>query len=244
MIDMMFRSAKLFHPGCRCVILSNKVTNLSLLASKYEISIHDSKPISLMLDRTRAMADFVEHFDFSGPLAFVDSDILFNHSLEDVWRRDFDVALTYRDHPMPPVNGGLILLNCQRPEACKHFFTRFLAIYREKYIDRSTWFGDQEALSDLIGNSPAEYLDDVVDADGCRVLLLPCDQYNFSPSPEVSEISESLRERVAIHFKGPRKFLMPLFWNAYLGPKEQMTLMTIWRSLQARFKIWRSRMAK
>jgi hypothetical protein len=245
MIDLMFRSARLFHPGCRCVILSNRKTDLSLLSSRYEISVHDANPASLMLDRTRAMADFVKQFDFTGPLIFIDSDILLNSSLNRVCEKDFDVALTYRDRPMPPINGGLVLVNSKRPAACIDFFSRFLALYSEKYAGGSAWYGDQEALYDLIGPQHFEKRqNDVIDVKNCRVLLLPCDQYNFSPGADVSEIASSLRERSIIHFKGGRKFLMPMFWDAYLGPRERLNLQTASKAILTHLKLWQSRIAK
>ena len=59
----------------------------------------------------------------------------------------------------------------------------------------------------------------VIDVDGCRVLLLPCDTYNFSPENKYKEICSALSEKVVLHFKGERKRLMPHFWKAWINSR-------------------------
>ena len=157
--------------------------------------------------------------DLSVPMILLDSDILLNGSLSRVFERDFDVALTWRPNHEMPINGGLIILNNARPEAAKAFFARYVAVYRTKYAEQARWFGDQLALRDCVG-LPAEGMKEytTVDQDGCRILLLPCDTYNFSPPNRYRSISSRLSEKVVLHFKGQRKRLMAPFWRAWLHP--------------------------
>jgi hypothetical protein len=58
----------------------------------------------------------------------------------------------------------------------------------------------------------------VVERDGCRLLLLPCSSYNFSPHNRYRAICSRLPDKAVLHFKGQRKRLMTPFWRAWLHP--------------------------
>jgi len=223
MVWMMFSSARLFHRKVSTIMLTDEKTEFKGLPRTVKYVRSEVDPEKLMLARTIAQLKYVQHHEFSTPLVFVDSDILFNATLSPIFEMDFDVALTWRTNAEMPINGGLLILNNIRPHVSKLFFERFVKIYRDKYSDSAAWFGDQLALRDCAGVDFSQISGlEIVEADGVRVLLLPCDTYNFSPRNLYSEISTNLSNKTVLHFKGERKRLMPIFWNLWLAPRRAM----------------------
>jgi len=223
MVNMMFASAVAFHPRARRVVLTDPSTSFCGISRRIDEIVRshlDGK--RLMLERARAQLRYVKESRFDGPLVILDSDVLINGSLAHLFEQDFDVAVTWRNHPAgQPINGGLLILNCRRPDVSRHFFEKYVAKYERDYADEhASWFGDQMALRDCVGLSAEELArQDVVEIDGCRILLLPCDVYNFSPENRMEEINNELSGKLVLHFKGERKRLMEPFWRAWLRPR-------------------------
>lgn len=222
-IDMMFRSARFFHPKMAATVLTDAQTDLSGLTVPFTRVAGLVNPQRLMLERSLAQQDYVRTSDFAAPMVLLDSDILINGSLEPVFRQTFDVALTWRPDGHMPINGGFLILNNRRPERSKQFFDRFVSLYLERYADKADWFGDQLAFRDCVGldqgRMPEQELRDV---EGCLVLLLPCSTYNYSPNNQYRAIASYLREKVVLHFKGQRKRLMSPYWKAWLRPEHSL----------------------
>lgn len=222
MIDMMFASARLFHKDVRTVVLTDEQTQFD---KHHCIDALVRRPVDglrLMYERTLAQYMHVQSSKFSRPMVILDSDILMNDSLDPLLDIDFDVALTWRDSPDQPINGGLMVLNNRRPEVVKAFFKRFIDVFREKYAqEHATWFGDQMALRDSVGLPPKDFAKtNMVNVQGCRILLLPCDTHNFSPSNRWTEVQKPLDGKYVLHFKGERKRLMAPYWRAWLRAKK------------------------
>lgn len=222
MIDLLFRSIRLTNPGAECVLLTDAdalYPGISGPVRTVKVPVaHDA----LMLSRTAAQAAFVAAHDFARPVVLLDSDILLNASLAPVFAADFDVGVTWRRTKEMPINGGLILLNGRRPAAAKAFFARLFALYRERFAGdaNAAWYGDQLALQECVGLAPGAFgAADVVERDGCRIRLLPCETHNFSPDNRLDAIVDGLRDKAVIHFKGQRKRLMQPFWDAFLAPQ-------------------------
>jgi hypothetical protein len=193
-----------------------------------------------MLERAMAQQRYVLASNMAVPMVLLDSDILLNGSLGSVFERNFDVALTWRPNHEMPINGGLIILNNARPEAAKTFFSKYVTVYRTKYAGQARWFGDQLALRDCVGLRPEEMGEaEIVERDGCRLLLLPCDTYNFSPPNRYRSICCGLPEKVVLHFKGQRKRLMAPFWRAWLHPSRSASPWVQLIGWQARRRIAR-----
>jgi len=223
MVDMLCRSARLFHPAAPCTLLTDANTDASGLRGGVKRVDNPIDHASLMLSRTQAQADYVRASSFKRPMAIVDSDMLINHTLSPVFKQDFDVALTWRADERMPINGGLILLNNRRPEKARAFFERFAGLYRECYAQDAAWYGDQLALRDLVGLPNEAYgQQSIVEAGGVKILLLPCETHNFSPRNRFAAILTPLREKVILHFKGERKRLMRPFWDVHLKPRENL----------------------
>lgn len=236
MIGMMFASARLFHPRARTVVISDQETvfegeNRGITS----VARFPMDAARLMLERAVAQLKYVQGSSFEHPIVALDSDILVNGSLDDLFERDFDVAVTWRPSPTQPVNGGLLILNNRRPELARRFFERYVAIYQERYADQAAWYGDQLALRDAVGLDLNGYRSrDIVEVEGCRILLLPCDTYNFSPENGYGQITTPLTDKRILHFKGERKRLMRPFWRAWLRAR---TSYAPWLQLAA----WRER---
>jgi hypothetical protein len=224
MVDMMFASARLFHPRARRVVLSDRATSFARirLLSLDRVERSPMDPAKLMLERAQAQLRHVQASKFKRPIVFLDSDILVNGPFGPVFERDFDVALTWRpQHPEQPINGGLLILNNRRPDVGRRFFEQYVRRYKDYFAhEQGGWFGDQLALRDCVGLTVEAMAErDLVEVDGCRVLLLPCDTYNYSPPNRFHAIEGELTEKLVLHFKGERKRLMQPFWRATLQPR-------------------------
>lgn len=229
-LDMMFGSAALFHSTMRAVVIASPTTNLRGLTNrvrKYEVPVD---PTKLMLSRTKAQLEYLNTSSFEAPIVFLDSDILINGSFAPIMEKDFDVALTCRTKSSVPINGGLMIINNRRPEKARHFFKMFTEHFENAFSDKANWYGDQLAMVSLLNLEPlAPQYDEIIEIDGCRILLLPCETYNFSPDNTVQAIREPLQEKLVLHFKGQRKHLMKLYWRTFLVANNRPRL---WRMLR------------
>ncbi len=218
-LQAMAASVRLFHAGASTTLLTDPRTANCRWSRRYQCVIQEVNPKHLMLERALAQQRYIAHSRMTSPMVLLDSDILLNRSLDDLLNRSFDVALTWRSHDEMPINGGFMVLNSERPDISKAFFNRFVSIYQDRYSAQGGWFGDQLALRDCVGMQ-AEHISEevVVECDGCRVLLLPCHTYNFSPVNRYRSICSRLEDKAVLHFKGQRKRLMIPFWRAWLHP--------------------------
>jgi len=221
MIDMMFASSQLFHPTGKNTVLTDVHTSIDGLSRRTNTVRFDINPAKLMLERAIAQLKHVQSSLNNNPMIILDSDILINASLLHIFRNyDFDAAITWRPNDVMPINGGLLILNNVRPEISTRFFNRFVDIYLEKYADQADWYGDQLALRDCVGIGSNDYAENkLIEVAGCRILLLSCDTYNFSPKNQFKAICSALSEKAVLHFKGERKRLMSPFWRGWLRPR-------------------------
>jgi hypothetical protein len=222
LLDLMGRSAALFHPGARMTLLTSEQSAVSNRQfHRFEWPVRAD---SLMLDRTLAQAAYLARSDWKHPVVFLDTDMLFNDSLLEVASEDFDVAITWRNKHTAPINGGLIILNNRRPERARQFLDALAEIYRSAHAASASWDGDQFALRDYFGLDAAELARAARrDCGGVKALFLPCDKYNFSPPNKAKSAAKRLAGVTLIHFKGARKWLMPKYWDAHLAPLERET---------------------
>lgn len=242
MLDLLFRSARLTHRGAGCTLLTDAATRVDGVRGPFR---RIDRPIDhgkLMLARASAQLAHVDASPFGRPIVLLDSDILLNGSLQRVFDDDFDVGLTWRASRTMPINGGLVVLNHRRPEVSRAFFRRFVTHYVDRYggDGNASWYGDQLALRDLVGLTHQEMKQqDVVTQDGCRIRLLPCDVYNFSPDNRLAAIQDGLPDKLVLHFKGQRKRLMEPFWSTFLKWRESRWPWAGWRGRRARLALAR-----
>ena len=246
LIDLMFRSASLFHPDCQRVVLTDYQTDLSYLDKSIKAHrIHvDPNSVPLMYSRLVAQVDYIRSNNFASDMVFLDSDILINSNLESLFKQDFDIALTIRDLEIMPVNWGVMLVSKNGGQNVIDFFEKILTIFKEKYFTGDVFWRDQYALMDAIGRDNFfNRSSDVICVDGVKILLIPCDTYNFSPDNNLSKstyssIAFELRKKQIIHFKGERKKLMYPYWKCYLSHREQPGVDMLVNSIQTRFSVF------
>lgn len=242
MIDMMFSSARLFDRHATRVVLTDEATSFGRQARHIDRVVrHRIDGARLMLERANAQQRYVQACSFETPLVILDSDILVNAPLASIFARDFDVAVTWRHNAAQPINGGFLVLNNRRPDVVRAFFRRFIETYKKKYAEgHAGWFGDQLALRDCVGLPLCEMeRHEIVEVDGCRILLLSCDSHNYSPDNRFSEIAADLPAKVILHFKGERKRLMAPYWRAWLRPRASISPLVQFRARQERKAIER-----
>ncbi len=223
MLDLLYRSARLAHPGAACTLLTDPTTRVAGIRGNVRRFDQPIDHSALMLSRSRAQRAYVETSPLDRPMVLLDSDILLNGSLQGLFDADFDVGVTWRASRTMPINGGLIVLNNRRPEVARAFVRRFVDLYEKVHTadTNASWYGDQLALRDVVGMTHEEMNGrDVVERDGCRIKLLPCDVYNFSPDNKLAAIRDGLPTKVVLHFKGQRKQLMDPFWSTFLQWRE------------------------
>lgn len=220
MIDILRRSARIFHPASAFTLLTTKHTDLSGLRGRFKRVDCGAAAHTIMYDRTRAQVGYLRKHPLDHPVLFLDSDILLTGSLRHLLEGDFDVALTFRDNREMPLNGGLLLANCRRPEVTRRFFERFLGVFEALDDTERKWFGDQRALFAVIGIPAGDLLRDdahtVTLTDGTRIRMLPARRHNHSPKNRLSEIVKPFENVDVLHFKGERKRLMQPYFDVHL----------------------------
>jgi hypothetical protein len=94
------------------------------------------------------------------------------------------------------------------------------------------------ALIDVLGKDRFLHRTaDDLSIDGVKIRLLPCEQYNFSPENSPRAISRPLRDKAILHFKGERKRLMPLYWEAHLANRGASGWQAMWHAYQTRRRL-------
>lgn len=232
MLDMMFASAERTHGRSvvKKTILTNASTDLSLLRTTATRVEHEARPRTLMRDRAAAQSRYFDAYSFEDPVVLLDSDILLVRSLSSLFQRDFDIAVTWRSRDEMPINNGLILVNNRRPDVARAFFRRYVQIFDERYLSDADWYGDQMALQDAVGCRREAFEDHaVIESSGCKVLLLPCSHYNFSPGKSLLKLAWPAKGRAVFHFKGRRKPQMVEFWNLNFSRSPKvLSLLHLW----------------
>jgi hypothetical protein len=222
LINLLFRSASIFHPDCKKVILTDKKTDWSHLDGNIEIHRFKMDQKQLMLSRLIAQINYLKNHDFSSDLILIDSDMLVNGNLESLFKNNFDIALTYRHNKFKmPINGGIIFISKNKKQKALKFMQTMLKIFKSNYYRHNAWWGDQEALIDIVGyKNFINRKSNIMNTENIKILLLPQKKYNFSPANRMSSIFFKLKNKKIIHFNGERKRFMPFYWNVYLSHLE------------------------
>ena len=240
LVDLAFESAALFHPGCGRTLLTDEHTK-HWNGLPLDVDIRRSPADErLMLARLEAEISFVRDAPPAALLVSMDGDMLVNSSFDDlVDDEPWDLALTYRDEPDWPINGGIALVNGPRRENALTFLEQVRGRYAEDFAEDSSWWGHQRALIETIGRAEfANRRSDLMHVRGVAIRLLPCDTYNFSPDTVNPDIGRPLADKRLLHFKGPRKIWMRPYWNAHLATRVARTPATL---ASAAFWRWRLR---
>ena len=226
LIELLFRSAEIHHPDCRKVILTDSDTRFEL-PTAVEVSRYELDSSQMMYSRLAAQLDFVRSFDFRSHLILMDSDMLVNESLNELFSENFDLALSYREAPRltkgieeMPINGGLIVIKDTGKEPAIAFLERVLQEYQSAQLKKfRAWYGDQYALIEVVGRDRFfNRHNDFLEIGNANLRLLPCEKWNFTPSEKAKRYTRRFKGKKIVHFRGSRKKFMLLYWKAFLAP--------------------------
>ncbi len=241
--DITFRSAALFHPGCRKVLLTDTATQFQLDPS-VEIIRRDINLRNMMFERMHSQFKFLQGYDFQKDLFFLDSDMIVNASWNDLLEEEFDIGLTYDAnknkklagsadsstpaqplqegrHGYMPINGGVIIVKKGSAENSLSFFENMLTNYNKEIRPENIgWWGDQYALVNTVGiDNFINRISDTIKVGPVKIRLLPTQIYNFPPPKKTYHSFRSHKAKL-LHFRGERKRLMISYWEAHLKYKE------------------------
>ncbi len=202
-------------------VLTDQDTPFGFSFADTEIERRPVNRQEMMLERTRRQAGFLEKAIHERPVVFADTDMLLISPLGELFRQDFDIALTVRNRADMPINGGLILANSRRPEKTLAFFKETLAIMEGGALaDCREWYGDQYALYQMLEDIDiAGNIGKIVESRGFRILLLDAERYNYSPRRRRPRLDQDLSSIALYHFKGEHKAYMPFFWENRIKPR-------------------------
>jgi hypothetical protein len=217
-IELLYRSAMCAGHDVALTILTNTTTDLSAIPVPFNRLDAPFGPNGLMLSKTELQLRFLEAWDFSVPVLFLDSDILIAADLSDLVTADFDIGLTVRASDEMPINAGVVVVNTRRPDAVLAFARRMIARIHEQTVGLVKWYGDQIALVDVVGLPVDALLRlDTHESDGVTFKFLPCDVYNCTP-PNSNAVLDRLPEGAKLlHFKGNRRPMMEAVWRRHLA---------------------------
>jgi hypothetical protein len=157
--------------------------------------------VRLEYDGVNLMTYRLQHFAQLAPcdVVFLDTDVIVQKDLGDIFGLAFDVALTRRDDAIldpagrnasaaMPYNTGVMV---SRPSGWD-FWLNAWTHCRKLPADHQRWWGDQLSVHAMATVCPLQ------------LRQLPCAVYNYTPSNEV----EDVRDRFVVHYKGKRKAWM------------------------------------
>lgn len=142
---------------------------------------------------------------YEGEILLIDPDVWMQKDPFEVFEDEkFDVALTRRDENVKlvikdegkPLSGDMAkvmpyntgVMFSRNPK----FWTAVLERMKSMSMESRNWFGDQIAVKK------------VAESRRFKVLELPCNQYNFSPTKKEEDVSD----KIMVHYKGNRKAMM------------------------------------
>ncbi len=204
LLNVFMRSAERTMPGVKV-----EVVNIEVPMKKYsgerKFDHHMDTYFGFMAKTERALRE-------EGPVCVSDNDIIFLQSVEDVFRNDFDIAVTTREHKCH-LNTGVFF--SRGTPAAKMFIERWLEHTREI----ATQF-DEDRISRHAGIDQAALFQTLEDDLPVKVIFLPCIIWNaeqtcwkhLTPETRVVHIKSGLRDIVFGKKKMNRKlyYLKPI----------------------------------
>lgn len=181
--EKMIASVRRSMPGVRIVQMTdNKSPHL---VDEVQVLPYDGE--RLMTYRLHHLAARNE------PMLILDTDVIVQRDLSDVFLKKFDIALTRRTKPLlyqgknitpiMPYNTGVMF------SRCRAFWEEAHETCRSAPENIQRWWGDQLAVRLT------------ADTGKYKLLELPVDKYNYSPKSEDEDVSH----RHVVHYKGPER---------------------------------------
>lgn len=135
------------------------------------------------------------YLPLSGPVVFVDVDVLIGRDLSEAFDGSFDLGLTRRINDSAPVNNGAMYVAAPLHPKVREFFDGALARCG------THWGADQESISEQAAPVP-DLSDTVAVRDGMRLAFLSMKSHNAIPKMEGRR---HVSNPYCIHFKGETK---------------------------------------
>ena len=200
LIGMAFDSAKRF--GYETVLVGN-----TYMQGDIKMEFLPEEEPRLMNWILAAQLAYIQSPLFDQPTVIFSPDALILKPLEEVFEKDFDVAFTDRKNPKWPINNGVIYLKPERKQALAAFWQKALDVCKSYPVETQDWYGDQQALHDVLQAGVHQQI-------GLHVELLPCEVYNASPmKPGAGFDKRLIKDAYVAHFKGKRKSSMKDYWR-------------------------------
>ncbi|MGA8164157.1 MAG: hypothetical protein WB791_03915 [Waddliaceae bacterium] len=218
-IDLLFQSTRLCHPDCKCVVLTDRSTSLSLSETieMHRYDLDRDKPAYM---RLLAQRQYLEEAEPSFHILFLDYDMLVQSNLEDITQKEFDVALTH-ELAYNRINGSFIMIHAERLEKGKHYFDHIKRQFHAQFSRYQAWGGVEAAMNAFLQAEKAAIGGkEIHEVEGIRLMILPCEVYNYPYiQPGVLDFPGYFPDKKILHFRGARKEGMFAYWNTYLKPR-------------------------
>lgn len=134
---------------------------------------------------------------------FLDTDVILMDGDIDFAVNDYDAAFTWRDNmgelsKAMPWNYGVIYATPESVPLFRQLHAQCTILGPKHH----QWYGNQIALAQVL---PCPYSDTEIKWEGHRIRALPCEEWNYTPE----SVDEAVFHRHVLHFKGPRKDMIP-----------------------------------
>jgi hypothetical protein len=191
-VPIMIRSVRAAMPAASIVQMTDQAT--APMAGVDQVIRKHYDGVHLMTYRLRHLSEFP-----SCEALFLDTDVVVQQDLSQLFEQTFDIALTRRDKAIPtpngvdvakvaPYNTGVMLSKPSGSEFWLHAHD-YCARMSDEY---QKWWGDQLAVKAIAEVAPL------------RIMELPCEIFNYTPASE----REDLSGKAVVHYKGDRKAWM------------------------------------
>lgn len=151
-------------------------------------------PSNLMQAQIAGQVAFLQSWDGSHPIVFLDADCLIARDLSEVFDGSFDIGLTSRIDEVAPINNGAMYIAAGAKDAALEFFGRALDMCEEH------WGGDQEAISRAAAPVPLQPC--IEERGGVRFRFFSMLTHNVIPKVEGARHHNN---PYVVHFKGMNK---------------------------------------
>jgi hypothetical protein len=187
----LVRSVRETMPGTRVVQFTDEATQA--VKGVDAVRRKPSEPMALLRMR--------HHAGVKGEWVFVDTDVIFQHKVNQIFKLTFDIGLTSRawEHLKPamgfsermPFNTGVVF--SRKPHFWQEVYCRLKALEPEQ----QQWMGDQEVIGEMAMEDSPRYDFRVLNG---RML-------NFPPVLEdpTTAYEQSLKDAWIVHYKGPKR---------------------------------------
>lgn len=217
-LRLAFTAAALKAPTAQRIILTDETTRFAADIGAHQIVRRPMDLNRIMYERLRLQISYLQERPAGRASVLMDTDVVTNRDPCDVFRRRFDIGLTWRQgFPDAPFNGGMILVG-PGPQGvnflieardCYDRLAATAAVTAHFSRDLKAWWGDQFALAAVTGYREfGQRKTDGLIVNNTTVAFLPCDDFNVTLEPNVNYSPDVLRQKYFVHFKGNRKGML------------------------------------